>query len=108
MKFKIVLSSLLAALVCISCSKSDTPKEKQFRIGFAMTLNDPYWQNMRLGALQDWPEFDIMFMTPPATNLARSASGNKILADLPPNSCDTRLTVSAADLATMIPALSIR
>ncbi len=45
--------AMLSALVVVGCSKSDAPKEKQFRIGFAMTLNDPYWQNMRLGALDE-------------------------------------------------------
>ena len=53
MKFKLIFSLVLAALVCGGCSQSDAPKEKQFRIGFAMTLNDPYWQNMRLGALDE-------------------------------------------------------
>ena len=42
--------------------------------------------------------------TPFFTDQARSASGRMMLADLPPSSCDTRLTVSAAALATRMPA----
>src|SRR5437870_7356674 len=44
------LSCILTIALLIGCSKSDTPKEKHFRIGFAMTMDDPYWQNMVLGA----------------------------------------------------------
>src|SRR5437016_12496762 len=47
---KSLLYSMLTLALFIGCSKSDTPKEKQFRIGFAMTMDDPYWQNMVLGA----------------------------------------------------------
>ena len=60
--------------------------------------------NMREGALQDWPEFSIMLMTPAETARLRSASSSTMLADLPPSSCATRLTVSAAALATAMPA----
>ena len=42
--------------------------------------------------------------TPPATAFCRSASSRTMLADLPPSSCATRLTVSAAALATAMPA----
>ena len=59
---------------------------------------------MRDGALQDWPELVIICMTPPETALVRSASSSTMLADLPPSSCATRLTVSAAALATAMPA----
>ena len=37
--------------------------------------------------------------------LGRSASAKTMFGDLPPSSCDTRLTVSAAALATWMPAL---
>src|ERR1041384_5923028 len=47
------LTIALSALVLVGCSKSDAPKGKQPRIGVAMTLNDPYGQNMRLGALDE-------------------------------------------------------
>ena len=60
--------------------------------------------NMRLGALQHWPELENMFMTPLATAFFRSASSSTMLADLPPSSCATRLTVSAEALATAMPA----
>jgi len=43
-----LLVLLLAALVVTAgCKKGG---EKKCRIGFLMTLDDPYWQNMRLGA----------------------------------------------------------
>src|ERR1700744_4329201 len=60
--------------------------------------------NMRDGALQDWPELDIMFFTPCEAAFFRSASSSTMFGDLPPNSCATRFTVSAAALATAIPA----
>ena len=44
-------------------------------------------------------------VTPPAIAEPKSASSRIILADLPPNSCATRLTVSADAFATAIPAL---
>src|SRR6185312_8468000 len=59
---------------------------------------------MRDGALHDWPEFENMFITPPTTAFCRSASSSTRLADLPPSSCATRLTVFAAALATAMPA----
>ena len=42
---------LLMALVA-GCSQSESKKAgpQQLRIGFAMTMDDPYWQNMVLGA----------------------------------------------------------
>jgi ribose transport system substrate-binding protein len=47
---------LLASTGPPGCSKSEPGPAgggKKVRIGFAMTLNDPYWQNMRLGALDE-------------------------------------------------------
>lgn len=49
--------TVLLAVACLpGCSKSGPGQgggDKKVRIGFAMTLNDPYWQNMRLGALDE-------------------------------------------------------
>src|SRR5882724_5927881 len=45
-----LLCYVLTLALIIGCSKSEAPKAKQFRIGFAMTMDDPYWQNMVLGA----------------------------------------------------------
>lgn len=46
--YSLVLS-LAVALAMASCS--NTPKaDKRPQIGFLMTLDDPYWQNMRIGA----------------------------------------------------------
>ncbi len=59
---------------------------------------------MRDGALHDCPVFDIIDSTPAFTAALRSASSRMMFADLPPSSCDTRLTVSAAALATCTPA----
>src|SRR5580692_8188834 len=59
---------------------------------------------MRVGALQDCPELLKQFDTPCETAFCRSASSRTMLADLPPSSCATRLTVSAAAFATAIPA----
>jgi hypothetical protein len=59
---------------------------------------------MREGALQDWPELVIMVRTPEVTAFSRGASGVMMLADLPPSSWATRLTVAAAAWATRIPA----
>ena len=42
--------------------------------------------------------------TPCVTAVSRLASSSTMLADLPPSSCATRLTVSAAALATAMPA----
>ena len=59
---------------------------------------------MRVGASQDWPLLLKQAATPCVTAVSRSASGSMMLADLPPNSWATRLTVSAAVFATMMPA----
>ena len=42
---------------------------------------------------------------PPVIADSKSASSRIIFADFPPSSCETLLTVSAAPLATLIPAL---
>src|SRR5438477_13143993 len=48
------MRSLLCAVVGLAllttCSKSGAQTQKQLRIGFAMTMDEPYWQNMVLGA----------------------------------------------------------
>ncbi|MNI65543.1 hypothetical protein D3C73_1210550 [compost metagenome] len=54
--------------------------------------------------MHDWPLLRKQLLTPWRTAASRSASARIRLADLPPSSWDTRLTVSAADLATAIPA----
>ncbi len=59
---------------------------------------------MRVGASQDWPLLPKQPSTPLRTAVAKSASGRMMLGDLPPSSWATRLTVSAAVLATMMPA----
>src|ERR1700719_2103370 len=60
--------------------------------------------NMRVGALQDWPVLRKHACTPSFTALVKSASSKIILADLPPSSCVTRLTVGADAVATATPA----
>ena len=60
---------------------------------------------MRVGASHDWPLLLKHAAVPRVTASAKSASGRMMFADLPPSSCATRFTVSAATFATMIPAL---
>ena len=60
--------------------------------------------SMRVGALQDWPLLVKQLRTPASTARLRSASSRMMFGDLPPSSCATRLTVSAAALATCVPA----
>ena len=60
--------------------------------------------SMRVGALQDWPEFTIIEVTPRVTLLEKTSSSSTMLGLLPPSSWVTRLTVAAAFLATSIPA----
>src|SRR5258708_37876924 len=60
--------------------------------------------SMRLGALQDWPEFVHMPAMSRETTALKSASSRMMLADLPPSSWATRLTVGAAARATSMPA----
>ncbi len=59
---------------------------------------------MRDPALQDWPELRYIACTSRVMTCSRSASSSTMLADLPPSSCATRLTVGAAFLATSMPA----
>ena len=59
--------------------------------------------SMRVGALQDWPVLPAQPNTPPFTARAISTSSSRMLADLPPSSWVTRLTVSAAPFATATP-----
>jgi len=53
----VLLVSALAVAFVAGCSRpterAGRPQNKRSRIGFAMTLNDPYWQNMRLGAMDE-------------------------------------------------------
>ncbi len=60
--------------------------------------------SIRVGALQDWPEFLKQCIVPPVTAFGKSASSRMMLADLPPSSWLTRFTVGAARLATSMPA----
>ena len=60
--------------------------------------------NRRVGALQLWPVLLMHLFTLKRTALSTLLSANRMLGDLPPNSCTTRLTVSAACLATEMPA----
>ena len=55
---------------------------------------------MRVGALHDCPLFSAQPIMPPPTAVARSASSRMMFADLPPSSCVTRFTLSAAAFAT--------
>ena len=59
---------------------------------------------MRDPALHDWPELTTIAATSRATESASASSSRMMLADLPPSSCATRLTVGAAFLATSMPA----
>ncbi len=58
----------------------------------------------RVGALQDWPEFMKQCAVPPPMAFSKSASSRTMMADLPPSSWVTRLTVGAARWATSMPA----
>src|ERR1041385_9227151 len=46
----LIAAIMLLALVIQACSKSPENGPKTVRIGFAMMLDDPYWQNMKIGA----------------------------------------------------------
>ena len=59
---------------------------------------------MRVRALQVCPELRKHLLTPSGTAVARSASPRMTLADLPPSSRATRLTVPAATSVTRLPA----
>ena len=60
--------------------------------------------SMRVPASHDWPEFTYIAATSRVITASRSASSSTMLADLPPSSCATRLTVGAALRATSMPA----
>ena len=60
--------------------------------------------SMRVGALHDWPELVHMPAMSREMAASRSASSRMMLADLPPSSWATRLTVGAAARATSMPA----
>ena len=60
--------------------------------------------SMRVGALHDWPEFVHIAAMSREITASKSASSRMMLADLPPSSCATRLTVGAAARATSMPA----
>ena len=50
--------TLLALVACFTgCSKSTGPSTRV--IGFCMTLDDPYWQNMRLGAIDEGKKMGV-------------------------------------------------
>jgi ribose transport system permease protein len=53
--FGVWVAVLSLASVEAGCSKAanSAPGEKKYQIGFCMTLDDPYWQNMRLGAIDE-------------------------------------------------------
>lgn len=51
--FGAAIGLLALVLGCSSGGGTGAPAEKKVRIGFSLTLNDPYWQNMRLGALDE-------------------------------------------------------
>ena len=43
----------LALAVALGCTEGDKAKGKPYVIGFCMTLDHPYWQNMRLGSIDE-------------------------------------------------------
>jgi ABC-type sugar transport system substrate-binding protein len=49
--FGILGALLTACILAAGCGKSEGPAKRV--IGFCMTLDDPYWQNMRLGAMDE-------------------------------------------------------
>lgn len=47
-------AGMLAAVLLTACGdKNGEEGEKKYRIGFCMTLDHPYWQNMRIGAIAE-------------------------------------------------------
>jgi len=53
-----ILGALLTACVfAAGCGKSEGPSKPV--IGFCMTLDDPYWQNMRLGAMDEGKKLGV-------------------------------------------------
>ena len=57
----LLLVALCAVISATGCAKSaDKPAAaKKRQIGFCMTLDDPYWQNMRLGAMDEGKKLDV-------------------------------------------------
>jgi len=49
----ILMAGVVAATVGCSKSPQTSAGESRHVIGFCMTLDDPYWQNMRLGAIDE-------------------------------------------------------
>jgi ribose transport system substrate-binding protein len=49
------IQAILATAVLLGCSNGEAPKEEEakYTIGFCMTLDHPYWQNMRLGSIDE-------------------------------------------------------
>jgi ribose transport system substrate-binding protein len=64
MKKLAVALALLAALAVYAGCSSKPAGEKKFKIGFLMTLDDPYWQNMRMGAMDEGQKLgaDVTFL----------------------------------------------
>ena len=60
---------------------------------------------MRVGALQDWPELPITWMTPLVIEVVKELSSNIRFGDFPPNSWDTLFTLVAEAFATATPPL---
>lgn len=53
-----VVAGVAVLLLCgLGCSAKTGPAKKQ--IGFLMTLDDPYWQNMRLGAVDEGQKLGV-------------------------------------------------
>jgi len=55
----VLTAGIIAGLSIVGCRKSTEPGDpnsaakKKYEIGFCMTLDHPYWQNMRLGAIDE-------------------------------------------------------
>jgi len=53
-----IVAGVAAVLLCgMGCTAKTGPAKKQ--IGFLMTLDDPYWQNMRLGAMDEGQKLGV-------------------------------------------------
>ena len=59
LKHVITAAGIIVALAFVGCRKGAAPgdpntaAQKRYEIGFCMTLDHPYWQNMRLGAIDE-------------------------------------------------------
>ncbi len=80
-----------------------TPPAASFAAALASAIR-ACGTSIRLGAVQVWPELPIIATVPLATDLVNAESSSTILGLLPPSSCATRLTVSAAFFAIAMPA----